>query len=172
MITRKKIKIFTSLICVLVLLIIIILYRTYDSPRHVIAEVNHIMNLSVPYNDITYFEKKSGGFHGDGDTISIITLTDENNSSFHDNLDDRWIKIHPKSEIYNYLWDSKTIPGKKAVGGMLNERLYPESDIVFILLDYTNMKTNEYIDFCDITDFYYVGYSYVKGKIYIQKTNL
>lgn len=124
------------------------------------------MKIYIPDNKITYFTKDSGDFHGDGNTIMILTLTDEDNNEFKKNLDVRWKKLNQKSKIYNYLW------GSENTGGMLNERLYPASDTVFILFDYTNKKTNEQIDFNDITDFYYVGYSYKNGIIYIQKTNI
>ena len=169
MIARKNIIIF-SIIFSFVLLILIFPYNK-DLPQHFITEVNQAMKLSIPYNDIICFEMSSG-FHGDGDTILILRLTDQTNKCFQNNLDNKWIKLNRKSEIYNYLWDSETRPGTKAVGGMLNEKISPESDTVFILLDYTTMKINEHIDFSDITDFYFVSYSYEKGAIYIQKTNL
>lgn len=173
MIARKKILIIiTSIICISSLLTTIILSRKYNLPQYVITEVNHVMNLSIPYDNIAFFERDGGGFHGDGDIIAILTLNDENNKNFQCKLDDRWIKLEQKSEIYNYLWCSETIPGEKAIGGMLNEKLSPEPDIVFILFDDTNKKINETINFNDILDFYYVGYSYEKGKIYIQKTNI
>ena len=92
------------------------------------------MKIYIPDNKITYFTKDSGGFHGDGNTIMILTLTDEDNNEFKKNLDVRWKKLNQKSEIYNYLW------GSENTGGMLNERLYPASDTVFILFDYTNKK--------------------------------
>lgn len=173
MIARKKILIIiTSIICVFGLLTTIIFLRKYNSPQFVITEINQTLKLSIPYNDITFFEKNGGGFHGDGDIIVIITLSNEENKKFQNNLDDRWMKLEQKSEIYNYLWSSETTPGEKAFGGMLNKRLSPATDTVFILCDYPNNKTNEEINFNDIFDFYYVGYSYEKGEIYIQKTNI
>lgn len=173
MIARKKILIIiTSIICVFGLLTTIIFLRKYNSPQFVITEINQTLKLSIPYNDITFFEKNGGGFHGDGDIIVILTLNNEENKKFQNNLDDRWMKLEQKSEIYNYLWSSETTPGEKAFGGMLNKRLSPVTDTVCILCDYRNNKTNEEINFNDIFDFYYVGYSYEKGEIYIQKTNI
>lgn len=121
MIARKKILIIiTSIICVFGLLTTIIFLRKYNSPQFVITEINQTLKLSIPYNDITFFEKNGGGFHGDGDIIVILTLNNEENKKFQNNLDDRWMKLEQKSEIYNYLWSSETTPGEKAFGGMLN----------------------------------------------------
>ena len=119
MIARKKILIIiTSIICVFGLLTTIIFLRKYNSPQFVITEINQTLKLSIPYNDITFFEKNGGGFHGDGDIIVILTLNNEENKKFQNNLDDRWMKLEQKSEIYNYLWSSETTPGEKAFGGM------------------------------------------------------
>ena len=148
MIARKKILIIiTSIICVFGLLTTIIFLRKYNSPQFVITEINQTLKLSIPYNDITFFEKNGGGFHGDGDIIVILTLNNEENIKFQNNLDDRWMKLEQKSEIYNYLWSSETTPGEKAFGGMLNKRLSPATDTVFILCDYPNNKTNEEIGY-------------------------
>ena len=88
MIARKKILIIiTSIICVFGLLTTIIFLRKYNSPQFVITEINQTLKLSIPYNDITFFEKNGGGFHGDGDIIVILTLNNEENKKFQNNLD-------------------------------------------------------------------------------------
>lgn len=156
----------------MILFAILMFFSGCQSGKSIVNNVNNILDINIPKTHVEYYKNSISGFHGDGEIIEILTLNDEENTTFQNNLDNRWMKLDPKSEIYNYLWASDTIPGKKSIGGMLNENLFPESDTVFILYDFTNEEINEEINFNDIYGFYYVGYSYEKGKIYIQKTNI
>lgn len=171
--TRRIISIYIKkVVCFISIFTLLILFSGCQSGESIVNTVNSVLNINIPNAKVEYFYSSIGGFHGDGERVEILKLNDEQNTTFQNNLDDRWMKLDPKSEIYNYLWYSDTVPGKKAIGGMLNENLFPESDTVFILYDLTDGKINEEINFNDILDFYYVGYSYDKGKIYIQKTNI
>ena len=143
-------------------------YLTSDS--YFVKDVNKTLNINIPAEDIQYYIDDRGGFHGDGDTIAIIKLNSEDNESFKRTIDSKWLCLDQKSEIYDLLWDYETSFDHKPVGGKLNKRIIPHSDLQFILFDDETFKINENIEFNRMLDFYFVGYSYKNSLIYIQRT--
>ncbi|MGN1132451.1 MAG: hypothetical protein ACI4RL_06055 [Ruminococcus sp.] len=166
--TKKIIFIFCLAIAFVISIICFFPFKTTESSF--IKEVNKTLDIEVPFGDVKYFQENVGGFHGDGDTVEIIELNSKDNENFSKNIHKSWMYLNQDSDIYNTLWSSETTPDENPVGGVLDERIIPESDMRFIVFDMENTKYNEEIDADNLLDFYFVGYSYNESKVYIQRT--
>lgn len=103
----------------IILFAILIFFSGCQSGESIVNTVNYILNINIPNTKVEYYNSSIGGFHGDGEIVEILKLNDEENTTFQNKLDDRWMNLDQKSEIYNYLWYSDTVPGKKATGGII-----------------------------------------------------
>ena len=140
------------------------------SEKYYIKEVNPIFDINIPQANVEYYKNTHGGFHGDGDTVEIISLTKEQNDVFNDEIDTRWLSLDTKSEIYDFLWGSQTKIGETP-SGRLDEKIIPEKDMKFILYDDMSKVFNNKIEFNSLFNFYFVGYSYSKSMVYIQESD-
>lgn len=152
-------------------LILVVMSSCVENEQYCINKSNYIFDINIPQANLEYYNNTHGGFHGDGDTVEIISLTKEQNEIFNSEIDSRWLSLDTKSEIYNVLWSSITKTGETPCG-MLDEIIIPEKDMKFILYDDTSKTFNDEIDLKSLYNYYFVGYSYSKNKIYIQQTDI
>lgn len=139
--------------------------------QYYIKEFNSIFDINIPQANPEYYKNTHGGFHGDGDVVEIISLSKEQNDIFNDEINIKWLSLDTKSELYNFLWSSITKLGEVPCG-MLDEKIIPEKDMRFILYDNTSKEFNNEIDLNSLFNYCFVGYSYSKSMIYIQKTDM
>ena len=166
--TKKIIFIFCLAIAYVISIVCFFPINTTESSF--VKGVNKTLGTEIPVWKVQYFKDDTGGFHGDGDTVEIINLNIKENENFAKTIDNNWMYLNQESEIYNFLWSSETPIGTKPVGGLLNEKIIPESDLRFVVFDIQNTKYNMDIDLNNLLDFYFVGYSSKEGKVYIQRT--
>ena len=165
-------KVFFISIIIVSVMVLICNFPYKETGYSFIKEVNKVLDVKVNADNIKYFSDDVGGFHGDGDTVEIIELNREDNKLFNSTIDSRWSYLEQKSEIYNFLWDSKTDIDMNPIGGRLDGKIIPNQDLRFILYDIGTSRINEEIKINELMDFYFIGYSYKENMIYIQRSNI
>lgn len=95
----------TVFFLLLALFLVLTAFLNYESPAE--AEIKHYLGFFVPEENIWYHTDSHGGFHGDGETALIFTVTPEIAAE----IEKTWPKISENPQLSSFLSEKREYNG-------------------------------------------------------------
>ena len=131
-----------------------------DTPNRVSAHYSKIVSMKFPERAPDFYEDTHGGFLGDGDTVLIYELTDEENQQIlrEISVGSLWKRLPLPENYDNFLFNGSIL--KSEIGNL------PEG--YYCLYDKQQKRFNDSVGNF-LSNFIYYQYSPALQKLYVQE---